>query len=185
LIADGGVVVCPSPSCDGFTPMFECPLGKCASCASFRGKKCGGISEELQKQRDGGGEVGVDIELRSSQKLSGVVTFDSSDIETIWQCLKYGAAGYSEHIKDDNGAASRLEAVERVERKIAQVIWEIGGAAGASKDRVVELEAALGEAIESIESWGAYASEYFREKHDLAGDITKFRDVLQKGSAKA
>lgn len=47
--------------------------------------------------------------------------------------------------------------------------------------RVTELEGALSEAIESIESWAAYASEYFQQKHDLAGDLAKFRATLQKG----
>ncbi|PTU76869.1 hypothetical protein DBO86_23010 [Pseudomonas indoloxydans] len=41
-----------------------------------------------------------------------------------------------------------------------------------------DLEAALGlllEAAEDIESWGAYASAYFQEKHDLAGCAMKYR----------
>ncbi len=37
---------------------------------------------------------------------------------------------------------------------------------------------ALNEAIEDIESWGAYASEYFQEKHDLAGALAKHKTTL-------
>lgn len=128
LIADGGVVVCPSPSCDGFTPMFECPLGKCPSCAHFLSRECGGVSAELQERRDSGVEVQVDIDLRSGQKLKGVVTFGAGDIDTIWQCLKHGAKGYAESIQGDNGYQARLEYIRDVERKIAGIMWDIGGA---------------------------------------------------------
>lgn len=47
-------------------------------------------------------------------------------------------------------------------------------------ERVVELEAALGEAIIEIEGWGAYADEYFQRKHDLAGDVARLRAVLNR-----
>ncbi len=48
------------------------------------------------------------------------------------------------------------------------------------KDDVVRLKAenealrsALLEASEEVATWGAYASEYFQEKHDLAGCVAK------------
>ena len=48
------------------------------------------------------------------------------------------------------------------------------------KDDVVRLKAenealrsALLEASEDVATWGAYASEYFQEKHDLAGCVAK------------
>ena len=44
--------------------------------------------------------------------------------------------------------------------------------------RVRELETALGDAIECVESWAAYATDYFREKHDLAGDLARLRAAL-------
>lgn len=40
---------------------------------------------------------------------------------------------------------------------------------------------ALKEARELVEHWGAYASQYFQEKHDLAGDLTKLDDVIRAG----
>ena len=36
----------------------------------------------------------------------------------------------------------------------------------------------LAEAADDIESWGAYASEYFQQKHDLAGCVAKYRNAL-------
>ena len=33
----------------------------------------------------------------------------------------------------------------------------------------------LEEAAEDIASWGAYASDYFQEKHDLHGDVVKYK----------
>jgi hypothetical protein len=43
---------------------------------------------------------------------------------------------------------------------------------------VLRLRDALAEAVEDIEHWAGYASEYFREKWDLAGDLAKYRAVL-------
>ena len=37
---------------------------------------------------------------------------------------------------------------------------------------------ALEEARELVESWGAYASQYFQEKHDLAGDLIRLDAAL-------
>lgn len=47
--------------------------------------------------------------------------------------------------------------------------------------RIAALEAALREARTAVEEWGAYASPYFREKHDLTGDLTKIDRVLAEG----
>ena len=42
------------------------------------------------------------------------------------------------------------------------------------------LREALREAADGIESWGAYASDYFKEKWDLAGDIARARRALEE-----
>lgn len=45
-----------------------------------------------------------------------------------------------------------------------------------------ELEAVrslLDDAADDIQDWGCYASEYFREKHDLMGCINKYRDAAR------
>jgi hypothetical protein len=49
-----------------------------------------------------------------------------------------------------------------------------------SLDRIIELENQLLEAVEDIESWAGYASEYFQTKHDLAGCIAAHRAILMK-----
>jgi hypothetical protein len=41
-----------------------------------------------------------------------------------------------------------------------------------------KLEAGYREAIEDIDSWGAYASQYFTDKHDLDGCIEAHRTIL-------
>lgn len=41
-----------------------------------------------------------------------------------------------------------------------------------------EARAALADAIECVESWGEYATEYFRVKHDLDGDLARLRAAL-------
>jgi hypothetical protein len=43
---------------------------------------------------------------------------------------------------------------------------------------VLRLRAALIEARNSVESWAAYASPYFQEKHDLDGDLARLDAVI-------
>lgn len=50
-------------------------------------------------------------------------------------------------------------------------------------DRIEELESALREAIGDIEDWASYADDYFKDKHDLAGDLAKHRRALGDNDA--
>ena len=45
-----------------------------------------------------------------------------------------------------------------------------------------KLRTLLLEAAEDIESWGVYASDYFAEKWDLAGDIEKYKKAAEKNN---
>ena len=45
---------------------------------------------------------------------------------------------------------------------------------------VEELRMLLIDAAGEIGEWGAYVSEYFQEKHDLAGCVAKFKDAARK-----
>lgn len=42
-------------------------------------------------------------------------------------------------------------------------------------------DAALREARDDMQAWGAYASDYFQEKHDLEGDLEKIDNALNCG----
>lgn len=42
-----------------------------------------------------------------------------------------------------------------------------------------EARSIAAEAIDEIESWGAYASDYFQEKWDLAGTVERLRAALR------
>ena len=55
----------------------------------------------------------------------------------------------------------------------------VTGVCQKAASRIEALEAALSEAYAAIEFWGSYASEYFKEKHDLAGDMAKASDLLR------
>ena len=48
----------------------------------------------------------------------------------------------------------------------------------ADKARIAELTEALKNAREMVADWGAYASEYFREKHGLDRDIAELDAAL-------
>jgi len=47
-----------------------------------------------------------------------------------------------------------------------------------SADEIEKLRAALRLAVDAVEYWASYASPYFQEKHDLAGDLQKLRAAL-------
>lgn len=44
---------------------------------------------------------------------------------------------------------------------------------------VQRLRELLAEAADDIESWGAYATDYFQKKHDLQGCVAKYRNALE------
>lgn len=43
-----------------------------------------------------------------------------------------------------------------------------------------ELRDLLADATNKIEAWSAYVSEYFREKHDMAGTIVRYRNAIAR-----
>lgn len=51
-------------------------------------------------------------------------------------------------------------------------------AAQPMNDITDKLAKALEEAVEDIEAWAAYASDYFKDKHDLEGDLSGHRATL-------
>lgn len=55
----------------------------------------------------------------------------------------------------------------------------VGGAEiTALRAEIERLRAALRRAREDLEAWSGYASEYFREKHDLNGDLAAIDTTL-------
>jgi hypothetical protein len=68
-----------------------------------------------------------------------------------------------------------------VERLRADLASGLSASLGDTKEAAAEIEklrAALGLAIDAVEHWASYASPYFQEKHDLAGDLQKLRAAL-------
>ena len=69
--------------------------------------------------------------------------------------------------------------------KIERIV-ELEAEHDATKAELVELRATidrltagLRDAIECVESWAAYADDYFATKHDLAGDLARLRAALK------
>jgi hypothetical protein len=50
-------------------------------------------------------------------------------------------------------------------------------------EKVKRLSAALWEARGMVESWGAYADEYFQDKWDLKGDLAKLDAAIAEWGA--
>jgi len=48
-----------------------------------------------------------------------------------------------------------------------------------------ELLAALKDARELVDDWGAYAPAYIQEKHDLAGDLDRLYSVIAKAESQS
>lgn len=69
----------------------------------------------------------------------------------------------TDQAKIDTAALNRLRAERRAERALAD-----------------DLAAALQEAREDMADWAAYASEYFTEKWNLAGDLAKCDAMLAR-----
>lgn len=43
------------------------------------------------------------------------------------------------------------------------------------RSEIYRLQATVSDAAEMVADWGAYAGEYFQQKHDLEGDIASLR----------
>jgi hypothetical protein len=72
-------------------------------------------------------------------------------------------------------------ALNVAERRIARQRRALAKLYRKRYDRKAEnarLREALRLAIEAVEFWAAYATSYFQDKHDLAGDLQKLRAVL-------
>jgi len=68
-------------------------------------------------------------------------------------------------------------------RERAKLALDAMEAALAAKNAENErLRLALKEAREMVAHWGAYASEYFQDKHDLPGDLGELDAALAGGS---
>lgn len=96
------------------------------------------------------------------------------------------------------GQAARIAELERKLEQAEQIINRECQAAAAYRMQALELELELEafrkdaerlrtllvEASETIEEWGAYADDYFKEKHGLARDVAYYRGAAMKeGSA--
>jgi len=86
------------------------------------------------------------------------------DIITLKQAVGK-AEGRAAEWEAHAGEAERLWRGERAAREAAEA-------------RVKELVEALREAIDAIEGWAGYASDYFRDKHDLASDLSRASAAL-------
>lgn len=117
---------------------------------------------------------------------------DTSTLRNVcWACYP-GGRGPAEQVAIEVVEAAEYDRLreerdeagaEWLRDRKALVRWESDalryyGVAAELEDRLAEMREALSEAIEMVEDWGSYASDYFQEKHDLNGDIAKLREAL-------
>ena len=79
--------------------------------------------------------------------------------------------------RDLDAVGPRSFAVEQL-RWAADALASLASENAALKARAERLAKALRDAIECVESWSAYADEYYKAKHDLAGDLARLRAAL-------
>ncbi len=84
---------------------------------------------------------------------------------------------YAEQLMDDGEQVAPLIRLADHERLQAET-ERLQAARAADKARISELTEALKSAREMVADWGAYASEYFREKHGLDRDIAELDAII-------
>ena len=75
-----------------------------------------------------------------------------------------------DHTELDNTIAEQAAYIKKVQQQNRQKV-----------DRIFALVEGYQEAIEDIQSWAAYATDYFQHKHDLKGCIARHQQILKKG----
>jgi chromosome segregation ATPase len=84
---------------------------------------------------------------------------------------------------DDLTTIKGLEAEkDRLEARLADLEAEarqLRADKGTLSAEVEQLRNLIGEAADEIADWGAYAAQYFREKHDLEGTVKRFRAIAK------
>lgn len=72
-----------------------------------------------------------------------------------------------------------------VDRALVQAaILSAAEALARQEELLAEAGKVLAEAAGDIEGWGAYADDYFKDKHDLAGDVERYRRAAARLSDK-
>jgi len=93
--------------------------------------------------------------------------------ETVWD---RAFAAYAKQRRDDSHGGGAIGAVDAMLEAVG--LHPDAPAQPDAERRIADLEAALADAIDCVHDWGAYAAEYFQEKHDLVGDLSRLRAVL-------
>ena len=76
------------------------------------------------------------------------------------------------------GALASLQAKENKATPFENLASDIRGHIAALEADNARLREALREALDDVADWGSYASPYFQAKHDLQGDIDKYKAAL-------
>jgi len=93
---------------------------------------------------------------------------------------------YAEQLMDDGEQVApliRLTDHERLQAEAERLQADHEAERAADKARIAELTEALKSAREMVSDWGAYASEYFREKHGLEKDLAELDATIDAALA--
>lgn len=96
-----------------------------------------------------------------------------------WKSAAHTAGNYreEERARAETAEAERDAAIESGAEQLV-LVAELRDQLDAARAEVARLREVVADAVECVEAWAAYASDYFKEKHDLAGDIARLRAAL-------
>lgn len=113
--------------------------------------------------------------------------FDCTNGNTPWcqGCYTMTPNEYGDYVQWEDYERMTAAKDAEIERLRAEVDeWKRRGeayfqTAEQQGKRAEQLAEALREARDMVEDWAGYASEYFQNKHDLAGDLAKLDTALR------
>lgn len=105
------------------------------------------------------------------------------------QDARFAAEALLLHNKDALPMATRMVEMEQALEAALLRAERAEAERDAAQSTITDLQAtvermreALAEAIESVEDWAGYASEYFRQKHGLKEELARFRATFGDAS---
>lgn len=130
------------------------------------------IAYEKQKKRVSQAEAERDRLANENTLMQRALSLASHDFSSgNYEALRRHLCDMHARVNVENDFVATLKAHGAAQSTIADL-----------RGQVERLREALAEAIESVEDWAGYASEYFRQKHGLEEELARLHAALGDAS---